>query len=73
MATYNQLMSNAMAYTDDDQSANTQRFQAFAQSQDDNLPAAWQMKASTNKIWLLVGIVAAVAVIAAIMASLLIG
>jgi hypothetical protein len=62
-----------MAYTNDDESASTQRFQAFAQRQDDELPAPWQMKASRNKVWLLVGIVVAVAVIAAVMASLLIG
>ena len=73
MVTYNQLVSDVMAYPNDDQSASTQRFQAFTQRQDDELPAPWQMKASSNKVWLLVGIVIAVAVIAAVMASLLIG
>lgn len=57
---------------EDDTSASTQRFQAFTQRQDDDLPAPWQMKAPGNKIWLLAGIVVGVAVIAAIMASLLI-
>jgi hypothetical protein len=66
-------MSDVMSYPNDEQSASTQRFQAFAQRHDEELPPAWQMKAPSNKIWLLVGIVIAVAVIAAIMAALLIG
>lgn len=59
-----------MSYVDDDQSANTARFQAFAQRQEDELPAAWEMRASRSKVWLLVGIVVAVAVIVAVLASL---
>ena len=62
-----------MAEIDDDLSANTARFQAFAQRQDENLPAPWEMRASRSKVWLLVGIVVAVAVIAAIAAILMIG
>ena len=62
-----------MSYPDDDHSANTARFQAFAQGQNDELPAAWEMRASKSKVWLLVGIVVAVAVIAAIVASLIVG
>jgi hypothetical protein len=62
-----------MAEIDDDLSANTARFRAFVQSQDEDLPAPWQMRASRSKIWLLLGIVLAVAVIAAVAAVLLAG
>ena len=62
-----------MSEVDDDLSANTARFQAFAQRQDEDLPAPWQMRASRSKIGLLVGIVLAVAVLAAIVALFLIG
>ncbi|MBO0803179.1 MAG: hypothetical protein J2P25_08915 [Nocardiopsaceae bacterium] len=62
-----------MAYPDEDQSASTARFRAFAQSQDDNMPAPWEMKAPRSKVWLLVGIVVAVAIVAAIIAALMIG
>jgi hypothetical protein len=61
-----------MSEVDDDLSANTARFQAFAQRQDDDLPAPWQMRASRSKIGLLAGIVIAAAVLAAIVAVLLI-
>jgi hypothetical protein len=61
-----------MSEVDDDLSANTARFQAFAQRQDDDLPAPWQMRASRSKIGLLAGIVIAAAVLAAIVALLLI-
>jgi hypothetical protein len=62
-----------MAEIDDDLSANTARFRAFTERQDEDLPAPWQMRASRSKIGLLAGIVIAVAVIAAIMAGLLAG
>jgi hypothetical protein len=62
-----------MADVDDDLSASTQRFQAFAQGQQEELPAPWQMRASRSKIWILVGVVIAVAIVAAIMAGLLVG
>jgi hypothetical protein len=62
-----------MSEVDDDLSANTARFQAFAQRQDEDLPAPWQMRASGSKIGLLAGIVLAVAVLAAIVALFLIG
>ena len=62
-----------MSEVDDDLSANTARFQAFAQRQDEDLPAPWQMRASRSKIGLLAGIVLAVAVLAAIVALFLIG
>jgi hypothetical protein len=60
-----------MSQIEDDSSANTARFQAFAQRQDEDLPAPWHMGAPRSKVWLLVGIVVVVAVIAAIAASLL--
>ena len=62
-----------MSEVDDDLSANTARFAAFAQRQDDDLPAPWRMRAPVSKIGLLVAIVVVVAVLAAIVASLLIG
>jgi hypothetical protein len=62
-----------MADVDDDLSASTQRFQAFAQRQEEELPAPWQMRTSGSKIWILVGIVVAVAVVAGVMAALLAG
>ena len=50
-----------MPEVDDDLSANTARFQAFAQRQDEELPAPWQMRASGSKIGVLAGIVVAIA------------
>jgi hypothetical protein len=61
-----------MSDVDDDLSADTARFQAFAQRQDD-LPAPWHMRAPGSKIGLLAGIVVGVAVLVAIVAGLLIG
>ena len=61
-----------MSDVDNDLSADTARFQAFAQRQDD-LPAPWHMRASGSKIGLLAGIVVGVAVLAAIIAVLLVG
>lgn len=60
-----------MAETDDDLSADTARFRAFVQRQDDDLPAPWQMRASRAKIWLLVAIVLGVAIVVALAAALL--
>jgi hypothetical protein len=62
-----------MSEIEDDQSANTARFRAFAERKDEELPAPWQMRASGPKIGLLVGIVVAVAVVVAIVAALLAG
>ena len=64
-----------MSEVDDDLSANTARFRAFAQrqDQDEDLPAPWRMRAPVSKIGLLVAIVVVVAVIAAIAAKLLAG
>jgi hypothetical protein len=61
-----------MSDVERDLSADTARFQAFAQRQDDP-PAPWHMRVSGSKIGLLVGIVVGVAVLAAIVAVLLIG
>lgn len=61
-----------MSDVDDDLSASTQRFQAFAARQEEDLPAPWQMRTSGSKIWILVAIVIGVAVVAAILASLLV-
>ena len=61
-----------MSDVDDDLSADTAHFRAFAQRQDD-LPAPWHMRVPGSRIGLLAGIVVAVAVLAAIVAVLLIG
>jgi hypothetical protein len=58
-----------MAEIDDDLSANTARFRAFAERQDEDPPAPWQMRASKSKVWLFVGIVVVVAAIVAIVAA----
>jgi hypothetical protein len=60
-----------MADVDDDLSASTARFRAFAESPEEDLPAPWKMRASGSKIGLLVAIVVVVAVLAAIVASML--
>lgn len=62
-----------MPEVDDDLSANTARFQAFAQRQDEELPAPWQMRAPGSKIGVLAGIVVAVAIVVAIAAYFLAG
>ncbi|MGZ4434579.1 MAG: hypothetical protein ACXVW7_13280 [Trebonia sp.] len=62
-----------MSDVDDDLSADTARFQAFARRQDDDLPAPWHMRVPGSKIGLLAGIVVGVAVLAAIVAAVLIG
>jgi len=59
-----------MSDVDNDLSADTARFQAFAQRQDDQ-PAPWHMRAPGAKIGLLAGIVVVVAVLVAVLASLL--
>ena len=61
-----------MPETDSDTAAETARFQAFKDRNDD-LPPAWEMKASGSKIGMLAVIVIAAAIIAAIFGVLLIG
>jgi len=61
-----------MSDVDKDLSADTARFRAFAQRQDD-LPAPWHMRAPRGRIGLLAAIVVVVAVLAAIFAALLAG
>jgi hypothetical protein len=61
-----------MPETDSDIGAETARFQAFKDRSDD-LPPAWQMKASGSKIGLLVVAVVVVAILAAIIGVLLVG
>ena len=61
-----------MSDVENDLSADTAKFRAFAQRQDD-LPAPWHMRVPGSKIGLLAGIVVGVAVLAAIVAVLLIG
>jgi hypothetical protein len=61
-----------MPETDSDIGAETARFQAFKDRSDD-LPPAWQMKASGSKIGMLVVAVVIVAILAAIIGVLLVG
>jgi len=59
-----------MSETDSDVSASTARFQAFKDRSDD-LPPAWEMKASGSKIGMLAGIVVVVAILAGVLGILL--
>ena len=61
-----------MAETDSDVSANTARFQAFKDRGED-LPPSWQMRAPGSKIGMLAVVVIVVAILAAIIGSLLVG
>ena len=61
-----------MPETDSDIGAETARFQAFKDRSED-LPPAWQMKASGSKIGLLVIAVVIVAIVAAVIGVLLVG
>lgn len=61
-----------MSDVDNDLSADTARFRAFAERQDD-LPAPWHMRAPGSKIGLFAAIVIGVAVLAALLALLLAG
>ena len=61
-----------MPETDSDIGAETARFQAFKDRSDD-LPPAWQMKASGSKIGMLAVVVIVVAILAAIIGVLLVG
>jgi hypothetical protein len=62
-----------VAYTEDDQSASTAQFKAFTTSEGGEQPAAWEMRAPRSRVWTLVGIVVAVAVVVAIVATMMIG
>ena len=53
--------------------ADTAHFQAFATRRDDDLPAPWQMRAEGSKIGILAVVVVVVAVLAAIIGTLLAG
>jgi hypothetical protein len=58
---------------DSDVTADTAHFQAFATRRDDDLPAPWQMRAEGSKIGILAVVVVVVAVLAAIIGTLLAG
>jgi hypothetical protein len=61
-----------MAETESDVSADTARFRAFKERSDD-LPPPWQMRAPGSRIGMLAVIVIVVAILAAIIGSLLVG
>jgi hypothetical protein len=60
-----------MPETDSDIGAETARFQAF-KNRNDDLPPAWEMKAPGSRIGMLAGIVVAVAILAGIIGYLLV-
>jgi hypothetical protein len=60
-----------MADLEEDFGADTQRFQAFVAHADSETPAPWQMRAPASRIWLLVGVVVAVAVVVALLMTTL--
>jgi hypothetical protein len=60
-----------MPETDSDIGAETARFQAF-KDRNDELPPAWEMKAPGSRIGMLAGIVVAVAILAGIIGYLLV-
>ena len=62
-----------MSDVDNDFSADTARFQAFAQRRDEDLPAPWHMRVPGSKIGILALIVVGVAVVAGILAAVLAG
>jgi hypothetical protein len=61
-----------MGEPNQDFGAETARFQAFVQERDD-MPPAWKMDAPASRVGLLIGIVVAVAVLAAIIAVAFVG
>lgn len=61
-----------MSDVNDDLSASTQRFKAFAESQDQD-PRPWEMRASGAKIWILVATVIVVAIVVAVVAKVIAG
>jgi hypothetical protein len=61
-----------MPETDSDASADTARFAAFAAREDD-LPSAWRMRASGNKIWIFVGAVIVAVILAILLGVVLVG
>lgn len=56
---------------DNDVTADTAHFRAFATRRDDDLPAPWQMRAKGSAIGILAVVVVAVAILAAIFGILL--
>jgi hypothetical protein len=62
-----------MAEVDDDLSANTARFKAFAEAKNEDLPAPWKMRAPGAKIALLAAIVVVVAVVVYLLATVVAG
>ncbi len=62
-----------MGEPDQDFGADTARFQAFVQERDDEMPPAWRMGAPASRVGLLVGLVIAVAVLAALIGLAIVG
>ena len=62
-----------MSEIDNDLSADTAHFQACADRQDEDLPAPWLRRVPGSNVWLLAAVVIVVAVLAAIIFSLIAG
>jgi hypothetical protein len=62
-----------MAEPDQDFGADTARFAAFVRERDDDMPPAWRMGVPAGRIGLLVGIVVAVAIVAALIGLVIAG
>ncbi|MBV9380169.1 MAG: hypothetical protein JOY82_19945 [Streptosporangiaceae bacterium] len=62
-----------MAEFEEDPSANTARFRAFAESKEEEMPAPWQMRAPASRVILLAAGVLVVAVLAGVVALSLAG
>ena len=62
-----------MAELEEDPSANTARFRAFAERADEETPSPWQMRAPASRVMLFAAGVIVVAVIAGVVALSLAG
>jgi hypothetical protein len=63
-----------MADVEDDLSASTARFRAFAEgAKEEELPSPWRMRAPASKVAIMTFVVVLVAVVVALLARLLVG
>ena len=62
-----------MPDVNDDLSASTQRFRAFAERDDRERSAPWEARASRSRMWILVTIVIVVVIVAGVLATVIVG